>query len=44
MHAVMAKNGMLPVRNDMWGIGGAAQLDSLRLAEPHEHRIEVLRD
>jgi transposase len=44
VHAVMAKNGVLPARNDMWGIGGAAQLDTLELPEPYEHRIEVLRD
>jgi transposase len=44
VHAVMAKNGVLPCRNDMWGIGGAAQLDALELPEPYEHRIEVLRD
>jgi transposase len=43
-HAVMAKNGVLPCRNDMWGIGGAAQLDALCLPEAYEHRLEVLRD
>jgi transposase len=44
VHAVMAKNGVLPVRGDMWGVAGGAQLDGLCLAEPYEHRIEVLRD
>src|SRR5207245_1632499 len=43
-HAVMAKNGVLPCRNDMWGVGGAAQFDALELADAYEHRIEVLRD
>ncbi len=43
-HAVMAKNGVLPCRNDMWGIGGAAQFDALELPDAYEHRIEVLRD
>src|SRR5262249_27311533 len=28
-HAVMAKNGVLPCRGDMWGIGGAAPLHAL---------------
>jgi hypothetical protein len=31
IHRVMAKNGVLPVRKDMWGPGGTAQLDSLDL-------------
>lgn len=43
-HAVMAKNGVLPCRNDMWGIGGAAQFDSLELADAFDHRLGVLRD
>jgi transposase len=43
-HAVMAKNGVLPCRGDMWGIGGAAQFDALCLPDAYEHRIEVLRD
>ncbi len=40
----MAKNGVLPCNNHMWGSGGAAQLDGLCLPEPYEHRIDVLRD
>lgn len=44
VHAVMAKNGVLPCRNDMWGLGGAAQLDGLCLPEAYEHRLDVLRD
>ena len=43
-HAVLAKNGVLPVRNDMWGVGGAAQFDSLEIPRAYSHRIEVLRD
>jgi transposase len=43
-HAVMAKNGVLPTRGDMWGPGGASQFDALELPDAYEHRIEVLRD
>lgn len=43
-HAVMAKNGVLPCRGDMWGIGGAAQFNALELPDSYAHRIEVLRD
>jgi transposase len=44
LHAVLAKNGVLPCRGDMWGVGGAAQLDALELPDAYTHRIEVLRD
>jgi transposase len=43
-HAVMAKNGVIPCRGDMWGVGGAAQLDALRLPDADENRLGVLRD
>jgi len=43
-HSVMAKNGVLPCRNDMWGAGGSAQLDALELPEAYTHRMAVLRD
>jgi transposase len=43
-HAVMAKNGVLPCRGDMWGTGGAAQFDSLELPDAYFNRIGVLRD
>lgn len=43
-HAVMAKNGVLPALGDMWGAMGAAQFDSMELADAYAHRIEVLRD
>jgi transposase len=44
VHAVMAKNGILPCRNDMWGPSGRAQLDSLELPAAYFNRIAVLRD
>jgi transposase len=44
VHAVMAKNGILPCRGDMWGPGGSAQLDSLELPDAYFNRIAVLRD
>jgi transposase len=43
-HSVLAKNGVIPCRNDMWGTGGAAQFDSLELPAAYAHRIGVLRD
>ena len=33
--AVMAKNGILPRHNDMWGPGGAPQFDSLELPDAY---------
>ena len=44
VHAVLAKNGVIPCRNDMWGIGGARQFDALELPDAYTHRTEVLRD
>ena len=44
LHAVLAKNGVLPCRGDMWGMGGAAQLDALELPAAYANRIEILRD
>jgi len=46
VHAVMAKNGVLPTRYDMFGPGGNAQLDSLgpKLPVNYVIRIESLRD
>ena len=43
-HAVMAKNGILPVRQRHVGRGGTAQFDSLELPDAFDHRIAVLRD
>ena len=44
IHGVMAKNGILPVRKDMWGPSGTAQLDALELPMAYTIRIESLRD
>ena len=44
VHAVMAKNGVLPARVDMFGPGGNAQLDSLVLPDAYFNRIGSLRD
>ena len=44
IHAVMAKNGILPVVGDMWGPAGTAQLDNLELPKAYTVRIESLRD
>ena len=44
IHGVMAKNGVLPVVQEMWGPAGSAQLDSLELPFAYSLRIESLRD
>ena len=44
VHGVMAKNGVLPARNEMWGPGGTAQLDALELPTGYAIRIDSLRD
>jgi transposase len=44
IHGVMAKNGILPVRKEMWGPSGTAQLDSLDVPMAYTVRIESLRD
>jgi transposase len=44
VHAVMGKNGVLPARKDMFGLGGTAQLDALELPMAYELRLESLRD
>jgi transposase len=44
VHGVMAKNGILPARGEMWGPGGNAQLDALELPMAYSLRIESLRD
>jgi len=43
VHAVMAKEGVLPSRYDMFGPGGNAQLDSMEVADNYRTRIESLR-
>jgi transposase len=44
VHAVMAKEGVLPRRDDMFGPGGQRQLDEMRLADVYVVRVESLRD
>jgi transposase len=44
VHAVMGKNGVLPSRSDMFGLGGTAQLDALELPLAYSLRLESLRD
>jgi transposase len=44
VHAVMAKNGVLPSRVEMFGPGGRAQLDALELPVSFLARIDSLRD
>jgi transposase len=44
VHAVMAKEGVLPGVLDMFGPGGNVQLDALELAPAYTNRIESLRD
>ncbi len=43
-HAVLAKNGILPARKDMWGESGSVQFDSLELPGAFDHRLAVFRD
>ena len=44
VHAVMAKEGVLPARVEMFGPGGNAQLDALDFPDCYTNRIESLRD
>jgi transposase len=44
VHAVMAKEGVLPGVLDMFGPRGNTQLDALELAPAYTNRIESLRD
>jgi transposase len=44
VHAVMAKEGVLPGLLDMFGPGGNVQLDALELEPAYTNRIESLRD
>ena len=43
VHAVMAKNGVLPARLEMFGPTGTAQLDALDLAPAYASRLGSLR-
>jgi transposase len=40
----MAKEGVLPALNDMFGPGGNRQLDEMKLADAYLVRVESLRD
>ncbi len=44
VHAVMAKEGVLPGGTDMFGPGGQAQLDEMQLGDCYRLRIDSLRD
>jgi transposase len=44
VHAVMAKEGVLPALGEMFGPGGNAQLDAMDLAESYGVRVRSLRD
>ena len=44
VHAVMAKEGVLPGGTDMFGPGGQAQLDEMQLGDCYRIRIDSLRD
>src|SRR4029450_8847023 len=43
VHAVMAKEGVLPRHTDMFGAGGNRQLDGLELGAPFAMRVQSLR-
>ncbi len=43
VHAVMAKEGVLPGHADMFGSGGTRELDQLELGEPFARRVSSLR-
>jgi transposase len=44
VHAVMAKEGVLPVNGELFGVAGNAQLDAMELADPYTVRVASLRD
>jgi transposase len=44
VHAVMAKEGVLPKHTDMFCVGGNRQLDAMELAAPFAHRVRSLRE
>ena len=44
VHAVMAKEGVLPKHTDMFCIGGNRQLDAMELGAPFAHRVRSLRE
>jgi transposase len=42
--AVLAKHGLRPPLNDLWGLGGTVYLDGLTLDDGYHIRVESLRD
>ena len=44
MKAVLAKHGLRPPVNDLWGPGGTAYLNGLELDDGYHIRVESLRD
>jgi transposase len=42
--AILAKHGLHPPVNDLWGIGGTAYLNSLELDDGYHIKMESLRD
>jgi transposase len=44
VHAVMAKEWVLPGTTDLFGVKGNAQLDAMTLGETYTTRVESLRD
>ena len=44
LKAVLAKHGIIPPVNDLWGVAGPAWLDTLQLPHAYEVRVESLRD
>lgn len=43
VHAVMAKQGILPQLDDMFGPGGQVLLDKMPLDQPYRYRVGSLR-
>ena len=43
VHAVMAKQGILPQLDDMFGPGGQVLLDKMDLPQPYRYRVDSLR-
>jgi transposase len=44
VHAVMAKEGVLPTAGDMFGVKGNAALDAMALAPVYDRRVRSLRE
>jgi transposase len=44
VHAVMAKEGVLPTVSDLFGPAGTRQLDAMDLGAPFAHRVRSLRE